>query len=169
MKRCFFGIYLDDVARGEAIAAQVAVRAANPLAELRWTQASNLHLTTRFLGATDEACYDALCGAVERLHAGWSASTISGEQVEAWATVVVSVLRPSNALRSIAEALEELAREHGFAAEERPFTPHVTLARGKASRGFERVAHPIEVRCDHIAMIESIGGNYVERRRWGLR
>ena len=168
MKRLFFGTWVDEAARGAAIAAQRAVREANPDAILRWTPPANLHLTLRFLGNTDEAREAALCEAVDTLHRRWWSSAIAGEQVEAWATVVVTVLRPSAAVRGIAADLEARARELGFAAEEREFTPHVTIARGKASRGFVRVEVPMELRCDHVALIESAGGRYVERRRWSF-
>jgi 2'-5' RNA ligase len=167
-RRLFFGTWLDDAARGAAIAAQVAVREANPEAVLRWTPPANMHLTLRFLGGTDEAHEQALVDAVDRLHARWWSSSIAGEQVEAWATVVVSVLRPSTGVRGIAADLEALARETGFPPEERDFTPHVTIARGKASRGFVRVEMPMELQCDHVALIESHGGRYLERRRWQL-
>ena len=165
-RRLFFGTWLDDAARGAAIAAQVAVREANPDAILRWAPPASLHLTLRFLGATDEAREAALCAGVDELSRRWWRSSNAGEQVEAWATVVVSVLRPSAGLRGIAGDLEALARDAGFAPEEREFTPHVTIARGKAARGFVRVEVPMEVHCDHVALIESVGGRYLERRRW---
>lgn len=101
---------------------------------VRWTPAQQLHLTLRFLGDTPPEQERALRSRLATLsfvpfplHPDGAAVFPSARRPR----VAVQRFRPSLALLTLQAALEGLARELGYPAEPRPFTPHVTLARFK--------------------------------------
>ena len=55
----------------------------------------------------------------------------------------------------------------GFEPEQRPYRPHVTLARKVRGRP-ETGSALMEWSCDHFCLVESVGGNYSVLRRWPL-
>ncbi|MCU0223470.1 MAG: RNA 2',3'-cyclic phosphodiesterase [Acidobacteria bacterium] len=101
----------------------------------RWVDPALVHLTLRFLGETDGARLAEVAAAAGEAtrgvprHAvqvcGWGVFPASRRPRVLWAGLAGD-LEP---LRGLAERLEREARLLGFAPEERPFRPHLTLAR----------------------------------------
>ena len=106
-------------------------------AAVRWSRPEQIHLTLRFLG--DDADPDRLA----RLDAalGLAAAGVPPLGVRPGPTgafpgwgrprVLWLGLENGDALGRLAAAVEEAAREAGFTAGERPFTPHLTLGRAR--------------------------------------
>ena len=104
-------------------------------ASVRWVAGENIHVTLKFLGNAQPAQRDAVIGAMERVAARVPPFSvlIAGVKVVGrrkrphmvWATVADS----DNRLRRLHGRAERLLDQVGFAREERPFTPHITLAR----------------------------------------
>ena len=100
---------------------------------LKWIPAGNLHVTLKFLGETDASNLDALQNVL--------ASIRSDDPVhlefrglgffpsEKRPRVLSAGMEASANLKSLAEDIDQAARSLGFPLEERPFTPHLTLAR----------------------------------------
>jgi 2'-5' RNA ligase len=115
------------------------LRAARANQVIRWTAADNLHLTLRFLGETDEVQR-------ARIHEGLAAAA-SGHAPLRLAVSELgcfpSFRRPSivwlgflGDVRRLAQLhiqIEAAAQAAGFAAEERAFTPHLTIGRAQRS------------------------------------
>jgi len=133
----------------------------------RFVRADGAHLTLRFLGETD-AKTDARCRprwtAAVAGHApfrielgGLGRFPPSGAPRVLWLGVHDL---PAGALTGLAVDLEAAARDAGYAAETRPFRPHLTLAR--APRG-PRVPAPDAPdtgalpgwRVDHVSLVRS--------------
>ncbi|HEX3945345.1 MAG TPA: RNA 2',3'-cyclic phosphodiesterase [Rhizomicrobium sp.] len=129
MIRLFVALALpDDVARG-----LLMLESGVPGA--RWSTREQLHLTLRFIGDVNER--DA--GAIDEALSGISAprfmlelkgvGAFGGKNPRAlWAGVP-----PNEALVHLQRKIESAMQRLGFPAEERKFTPHVTLARLRAA------------------------------------
>lgn len=92
------------------------------------------HLTLRFLGETSRERLDMLVRALEEAPLGAAFTLVfSGPGAfprPARAAVLwVGVAEGADALRTLAAEAETAARRAGFPAEERPFSPHLTLSR----------------------------------------
>ena len=102
-------------------------------APVRISKSADLHLTLKFLGATDDAVLPELTGLLNQL-AGSSASIrtpLSGLGVfpdRRRPTVVWAGLEEPQVNR-LQTHIEERVAELGWDPEQRPFRPHVTLAR----------------------------------------
>jgi 2'-5' RNA ligase len=131
MIRLFVALSLpEDVAQG-LLALQGGVPGA------RWSTREQLHLTLRFIGEVDErdanAIHEALCGiSVSRFTVELKGvGAFGGKNPRAlWAGVA-----PNEALIHLQRKIESAIQRLGFPAEERKFTPHVTLARLRAAPG----------------------------------
>jgi 2'-5' RNA ligase len=111
-----------------------------PLAKLHWSPVENLHITTKFIGEWPEARIEAMNTALRGVKptvpieiavrgTGWFPDAKRPRVF--WAGV-----EASESLGVLADSTEKAVAALGVAAEERAFSPHLTLARVK---GAERV------------------------------
>lgn len=135
MTRTFIAIELDEAIRAALIRLEARLARAAP--SLRWTDAAKLHLTLAFLGELDDERVQAAITATESTAARTGAFrlALAGAgyfgQAQAPRVIWAGVAGETNKLMATqARLADELAR-HGFPREERPFAPHLTLARVK--------------------------------------
>ncbi len=110
-----------------------------PAAErLRWVAPGNLHLTLRFLGGITEA---QLARAIEAAREAAAPAapfeiTLAGmgafPSARAPRVVWIGVQEGSDRLAALAASLEAALRRRKFPAADRPFRPHLTVARARA-------------------------------------
>jgi 2'-5' RNA ligase len=123
--RLFLALALPDVVVAGLLAMQSGVPGA------RWSTREQLHLTLRFIGEVDERDADA----IDEVLAGISVprfelelkgvGAFGGKSPHAlWAGIA-----PSEPLMHLHRKIESAIQRLGFPAEERKYTPHVTLAR----------------------------------------
>lgn len=103
----------------------------------RWTQIASVHLTLRFLGETSERQSELLEAGLEAVAKEWPPLSLQVSQLGGFP----SVQRPRvvwlgidgdlAGLHGIQASVEKLAQSCGFAAEDRPYSPHLTIARTK--------------------------------------
>lgn len=115
--------------------------------DVRWVRLDNLHVTLRFLGPTLEEKVDAVGGVVRAA----AAVTEPFDVRLAGAGAFPSPDRPRALWLGMDEGAQELAAlaarldaglvESGWPPEERPFRPHLTLARSDGVRAGPRLAH----------------------------
>lgn len=129
-----------------------------------------LHLTLKFLGETPEERVPLISEVMRSATSGVTARRIVLRNMGAFPSprrvrVVWIGLEPREPLQRLARALEEGCARLGFPSEDRPFTPHVTLARAKVpqrSGRLERVIDAFKERefgdfvVDSIALKKSI-------------
>lgn len=119
----------------QAVRAAVAALPHPPAAPLRWVSEGQLHITLRFLGKISKHETDEALEATRAAAAGASALQLDARGVGAFpnpgrARVVwVGVTGQVAELRALQGSLEEQLAARGFARAERPFTPHITVAR----------------------------------------
>jgi RNA 2',3'-cyclic 3'-phosphodiesterase len=151
--RAFVAVIPSDEALAELAAAVAPLREAHP--DLRWTPAAQWHLTLAFLGEVDEAVLPDLTERLARaahrhpptsLAFGgggrfgdrvlWTrvrAASVPGEsRVPTGRTAHLDRRRDGlDGLRRLAASVTAAARRYGIAVDERPYRPHLTLARGR--------------------------------------
>jgi RNA 2',3'-cyclic 3'-phosphodiesterase len=151
---------------------------------LRWTNPDVWHVTLAFLGSVEEATLPALSdrlGRVARRHpslqlafAGGGAFGSRRRARVLW----VGVTGDQEPLRRLAQSVGAAARRAGIALENRPYRPHLTLARARtpidvtaAVTVLEPYQGPPWIAADVVLMRSHLGRQtrYEPLRRWGLR
>jgi 2'-5' RNA ligase len=141
--RTFIAVELPPAVKGRVSARQQELQQLLAVQELarawRWTPPENLHLTLRFLGETSAGQQRAIEAA---LSAGAEAAGPFALSLGALGAFP-NLRRPNilwldfggelSVLAALQGQIERAAREAGFAAEERAFTPHLTIARAQKS------------------------------------
>ena len=169
-QRLFVGIPVAPAVASElaATCASLARRATAQNVPLRWLAPATYHVTLRFLGWTRAETAPAVAEAVRRAVVGIGPLRFRVERLGAFrstarANVVWAGVEDSGgALAALAAALEREVVPLGFAAESRPFHPHVTLARLREPANVESVLLPFaeqvfsETRCDSVTLFESL-------------
>ncbi|MBF0325361.1 MAG: RNA 2',3'-cyclic phosphodiesterase [Alphaproteobacteria bacterium] len=129
MIRLFVALSLPD-----ALAERLAAMAGG-VPEARWSEARNLHITLRFIGEVDEAQAADIDAALLGVRA--AAFSLGLEGLGTFGGRVAHTLWAGvervPALFHLQERVEAAMGRAGLVAEGRKYTPHVTLARCKAS------------------------------------
>lgn len=111
----------------------------------RWVRPEHIHLTLRFLGDTAPEALPSVVQAMRRAVMGQAPFTILASGLGCFPgpsrprVLWMGLHDPQGALLSLQQRLEAELVALGFAAEERPFHPHLTLARAQHSTG----RHPL--------------------------
>ena len=167
--RIFVAIELPAPVRRKLIEHIDRLRSAMPEVRASWSREQNLHLTLKFLG-------DIPATNVERLSA---AASIATTRVEPFEIVVegcgafpprgqprvlwVGIRDPSGQLALLHRTLEDECAIAGFPREQRPFHPHLTIARIRKPHDSRHLAamhqelgfEPKTVRASELAVIRS--------------
>ena len=105
----------------------------------RWTSADQFHLTLRFLGDVPNDEVASVAGHIDA-HIGPLSDEprLSGEGLSVFPShrnprVLIERIASAPWLRDLHDAIEAGVQAAGFETEERPFVPHLTLARIKQS------------------------------------
>jgi 2'-5' RNA ligase len=158
--------------------------AAAPLRSLapaaRWTAAARLHLTMKFLGEEPAELGASLAPVLDAAGARHAPIDLSIEGIGAFPNfrrprVVWAGIGASRALVALQRDIDDVCAALGLAREDRPFHPHVTLAR-IGPRVPRDQARALGLEHDRIVMrgaatvrtvdlMESVGGAYVALHR----
>ena len=106
-----------------------------PLAKLSWSRVENLHITTKFIGEWPEERLDEMKRSLAATPApGPIEITVRGLgwfPNERRPRVFWAGVEGGEPLRALANATEQAVTQLGVPVEERPYSPHLTLARIK--------------------------------------
>jgi 2'-5' RNA ligase len=119
-----------------------------PEALINWSPLDNLHITTKFIGSWPESRLEELDSVLKALppraefevhlkEVGWFPNSRIPRVL--WAGV-----EPCPALQELAREIEARLEALGIAKEDRPFTPHLTLARIKNPIPLDRLRGKID-------------------------
>jgi 2'-5' RNA ligase len=135
--RVFFGLPVPEAQRQELDHYLAACAAAAP--DFRWTPASNMHLTVRFIGSIEASVAEGVADRLAdrqlarfQLELGDLGTFKRGRLVR---VVWLQVRAGADAARELAAHVEAECVRAGLAPEARPFQPHVSLARSRARDG----------------------------------
>lgn len=103
---------------------------------MRWESQSQLHITLKFLGETDRDQLSELIRDLKNIRHTAFQMTISGfgtfPEKGRPKILWIGVTKPEP-LKDLHQKIEQQCVEMGFEAEDRPFVPHITLARIKGT------------------------------------
>jgi 2'-5' RNA ligase len=174
-RRLFVAIPIPQPVRDSVASMVESVRAEGDpsIRDVRWVRLDGLHLTIRFLGPTEEGAVTAISAAVDRV----ANSLEPFDVVLAGAGAFPSVARPRalwlgvdgglSKLEESASALEDALADAGWPRSERPFRPHLTLARSDGVRAGPQVARRLidaaagvreSFRADALVLFETVSG-----------
>ncbi len=141
--RLFWAINLPEEIKERLWRIQTLLQGAG--ADARWVEKENLHLTVQFLGEVEVSRIDALISAARKALLTQKAFPLQLGGLGVfpdprrprvlWAGVAGGGNELLEIYRLIGEAMEPL----GFPLPERPFSPHLTLARIRSPRGVEKL------------------------------
>jgi 2'-5' RNA ligase len=148
--RCFVAVDVSDDVRAALARVQRRLRTGAPNADVRWVDVGGIHLTLAFLGAVADERPPEILAALARAAAGRRQIALAAREVGGfpsrrrprvlWVGVGGEVAALARLAGAVAAALEPL----GFPPEERPFHPHLTLARVRSPRGLGRLVAALE-------------------------
>jgi RNA 2',3'-cyclic 3'-phosphodiesterase len=172
--RLFVAVPLDDAARSAVEQIVGLVRATEPEGRgVRWVRLDGLHLTLRFLGPTPEDRIGDLEGAIRAAAtghgpislqlAGAGAFPATGRPRALW----LGVEDGTAELSALASRLDDALAMLGWARDDRPYRPHLTLARADGVRSgpatvaaLRTAAQGLEIPAtvDRVVLFESVTG-----------
>ena len=133
--RIFCAIELPATVRGLILQHIADLKAAVPGARASWAREATLHLTLKFLGEIPVTAVPTFSNAVARAVAGVSPFSIRLNETGAFPkhgqpkVLWIGVDDGSRRLADLQSRLEEESEVAGYAKEQRPFHPHLTIAR----------------------------------------
>lgn len=170
--RLFFALWPDPAARS---ALQHGLAGLRAQMRARWVGPDQLHLTLAFLGEVALARLPAAIAIGDALRA--PAFPLRLDRLESWHPAGVLCLTPTSTPAGLAElhdGLSQRLREAGFAIDERPYRPHLTLARGftRPPAAVDGPPAAIGWRVEAFSLVRSRradgGSRYAMLRSWPL-
>ena len=139
--RVFCAIELPHDIRARVVEHIAKLRAASPATRATWARDEGLHITLKFVGEIEPDKVPSVCAAAER----------ASQQVEPFSLVLdstgtfpsrgtprvlwIGAQDLSGNLAKLQQNFEDECASAGFARNDRPFHPHLTIARQRAPQG----------------------------------
>lgn len=166
--RCFLGL---DIAMKHKLAIQSWTEKALPKMEKK-VPAANYHVTSLFLGEVSNHRQDGLCNDIDQLAA--KPFSICFDQLSFWSKPKILCLtasQPPTAATELADELFAIAKKNEMNPQQRPYRPHISLAR----KVIDNVPPPLfapsfECAFNALHLFESVSGkhgvHYPIRKTW---
>ncbi|HUF49420.1 MAG TPA: RNA 2',3'-cyclic phosphodiesterase [Longimicrobiales bacterium] len=129
---------------------------------IRWTAADALHLTLKFLGEIEGAAVNRIDTALRAVAAQHAPLTLRPGGVGAFpairrASIVWVGIEPDSALLALQRDLELALSRLGYAREQKPFRPHITVGRTRGSaRAPDIERHASELRYESQVRVATL-------------
>ena len=144
LMRLFTALDISDEARSALVA---LIRQLEPEAPFRWSKPSNLHITTKFIGQWEESDRHKLSRALAGMPKpgpipigvrgiGWFPNPHSPR-------VLFAGIQSGPELAELHRQTDAACQSIGIPGEEKPFNPHLTLARVPSKQGLQDVRQRI--------------------------
>ena len=146
--RTFICVELPETVQGLLAAFQSKLKGAG--ADVGWVKPSNIHLTLKFLGSIPGPKLAVICTAVER-----AANAVPPMQIQVKGAGCFPAARNPRVLwvgiqpippqlRKLQESIEVGLSESGYARDDRPFSPHLTIGRVKSPRNLQALMRKMQ-------------------------
>lgn len=146
--RAFIAVEMSGAAREAVARLQERMKAAG--ADVSWVKPENLHLTLKFLGEIGEERVQGLVETLSSslLHLPPFTFTLEGAgafpRPDRPKVLWAGIGEGKETLLRLAREVEAVCGRCGFPAEERPFSPHLTIGRVRSMRGLDRLAEELQ-------------------------
>lgn len=156
--RCFIAVKLPDDVRRSMADLIAELKKAKP--DVSWVPAENIHLTLRFIGNMNDSLIPMIKERITKKLSHYNAFYIKIVGVGCFPSerrprVLWIGVERSDLLNSIQRDMEAEVEELGFAAEDRPFSPHLTLGRVRSQKGIaEMLRRFTEFRTADFGLVE---------------
>ncbi|MFN2491317.1 MAG: RNA 2',3'-cyclic phosphodiesterase [Pyrinomonadaceae bacterium] len=133
--RVFCAIELPDILPARVRMHIAKLKDAVPTAHASWTRDANLHLTLKFLGELPQTSVESFSAAVSRAVEGFTPFRIFLEYTGVFPkagsprVLWIGINDPEGMLSQLHARLEDECEQVGFEREDRPYSPHLTVAR----------------------------------------
>ena len=137
--RLFIGVWLAENIRDEVVRYISIAREQIP--GFKWSAPEQLHFTLRFLGETPEKEITPLSEALQSVTANLRPFELRLGKPGCFPgrscprILWIGLAKGDQELRNLAERVETACVQSGFPAADRPFKPHLTIARAKEGQG----------------------------------
>jgi len=124
--------------------------------DIRWVRPEGMHLTLKFFGYVYESDIENISRVVKDGVANMKALLLNVRNLGAFPSVNrprvlwLGIDGDTNALISLQVEIDAGFQEYGFKKEDRPFRPHLTLARIKEPKGLIGLAEAVKKNEDYI-------------------
>ena len=155
--RLYFGFWIPQ----DVMATVTAWRATQDFGPAtKWVPPKNLHVTLHFLGEMPRSAIRHLIDTTATIQ--WTTARAQFIGLDVW-NGDLAVLRVKLApdLHKMHDALADVIRRAGITLEDRPWMPHVTIARQVAVRRISAAPRP-DWNVTSFALVESLAGRYTE-------
>lgn len=135
--RAFVALDLDATSLRRVVRTADRLRMASGAPAAAWTTGDKMHITLKFAGQLDVAAVAPIGQALRTLAEGKPAPAACTVKLDAFPKmehaniVVAELVDAAGDVTKLAAAVDKLTAKHGVPKENRPFRPHVTLARLK--------------------------------------
>jgi RNA 2',3'-cyclic 3'-phosphodiesterase len=135
--RCFIAINLPEAVKKSVGGVIDELRKTG--ADVKWVPPGNVHLTLKFLGSTDEALVPKIKESLTKKLSHYKAFYIKIAGVGCFPSekrprVIWIGMEDSEVLHSIQKDIDAEIMHFGFAPEDRPFSPHLTIGRVRSPK-----------------------------------
>ena len=132
--------------------------------DIRWVRPEGIHLTLKFFGYVYQSDVANISLVVKNNVAGMKALTLNVRNLGAFPTVTrprvlwLGIDGDTEELINLQEKMDTDFQEYGFKKEERPFRPHLTLARVKEPKALAGLAEAVKKNEDYVAGSFTVNG-----------
>ncbi|MDE1163676.1 MAG: RNA 2',3'-cyclic phosphodiesterase [Acidobacteriaceae bacterium] len=176
--RIFVGIPLPQVACESLKSVLHTFQSSQAGSAVRWSEPEGWHVTLAFPGQVHEEQLVVLRESLQRIACGPIPLTVEGVEVYARAGVLAAKIVPTEPLFLLQQRVAAAAEMCGFPIENRPFRPHVTLARSRFEGRLRALAEDFETIqarfvagrfCLYESVRDSTGSRYVVKSEFLLQ
>ncbi|KWT90933.1 RNA 2',3'-cyclic phosphodiesterase [Candidatus Magnetominusculus xianensis] len=151
MVRTFIAVDISEEQR--AVIGQTVSTLKHTRSGVRWVRPENLHLTLKFLGSIDETSIDKISQVLKELSAGYAPFKMELKTIGAFSSlkrpdVIWIGVKKSLELETLAADIEQKLSVIGFKKEDRPYSPHLTIARVKNLKGYDEIYEKLKALSD---------------------
>ncbi len=119
-------------------------------ADVKWVRPEGIHFTLKFLGAADREALETLSLALRPVVKEFAPFELKAQGVGCFPSlrnprvVWAGLIEETGAASRLQREIETITAGLGFASEERPFKPHLTLGRVRSPKGRNSLTQMIE-------------------------
>lgn len=149
MKRLFIGVQISPIFQADLkqVYLKLKQKADSRDYNIRWSPEANWHITLQFLGNADDTAVSKIIEALDQVANNFRsfkvrASGIGGYPEERKARVIYAGVARTQELLNLQSSIEQATTPLGFAAEDREYSPHITLGRLRSAGSVSDLISP---------------------------